>query len=326
MSGLSLECELAQVQMKRYLGGEELPAQLMQSLEHHIKSCPGCKAALDEQRMKLASKLAGEKASKPNLLDSLKAKLPKPLPKKPQADVFKAPNPWLATFNTKTVFLSIALAVVLFAMSAIAKDPSKLLGPKLKPAMASDIKDSETKEPEGIKGSEPKDEHSTKDSHEPAVDEHATKTPEKESVDEGHKTETEGEAHKPDADSHADPHAEQAKDTKTDPHHETPEAPKTEHANPEPAKTNQLPAGKGSLIIADDHKPVATKPTTIKAPEHKTEPKTVHKTEHKTEHKPKPRPLPKAPRKKKIVKRATPAAAPKSTGIKVYDPSGKPVK
>ena len=325
MSGLSLECELAQVQMKRYLGGEELPAQLMQSLELHIKSCPGCKAALDEQRMKLASKLAGEKASKPNLLDSLKAKLPKPLPKKPQADVFKAPNPWLATFNTKTVFLSVALAVVLFAMSAIAKDPSKLLGPKLKPAMASDIKDSETKEPGGIKGSEPKDEHGTKDSHEPAADKHAAATPEKEPVDEGHKTEPAADDHKTAEDTHADPHSEPVKETKTDSHHETPEVPKSDHSTPEtakpaPAKTNTLPPGNGNLIIADDHKPVTTKPTTIKAPEHKAEPKTEHKP------KPRPRPVPKAPRKKKIVKRATPAAAPKPTGIKVYDPSGNPVK
>lgn len=106
--------------MKRYLGGEELPPQLMEGLEQHVHACASCSHYLDAQRLKLAAKLSGGKPEK--------VKEPQP-PKGPKdKEVFTKPKQaWL---TPKTMGLAAALALVLFAMSAVAKDPTLLFGPK----------------------------------------------------------------------------------------------------------------------------------------------------------------------------------------------------
>lgn len=106
--------------MKRYLGGEELPPQLMEELEQHVHACASCSHYLDAQRLKLAAKLSGGKVKQ--------VKEPKAPTGPKDSDVFTKPRqPWL---TPKTMGLAAALALVLFAMSAVAKDPTLLFGPK----------------------------------------------------------------------------------------------------------------------------------------------------------------------------------------------------
>lgn len=106
--------------MKRYLGGEELPPKLMAELEQHVRACASCSYYLDAQKLKLAAKLSGARQEK------VKAA---PTPKGPKdSDVFTKPKQaWL---TPKTLGLAAALALVLIAMSAVAKDPTLLFGPK----------------------------------------------------------------------------------------------------------------------------------------------------------------------------------------------------
>lgn len=122
----SLECELTRVQMKRYLAGEELPEPLMEELEQHVHVCASCRHYLDTQKLKLAAKLSGAKAEK------VKAPVEPKGPK--DSDVFHAPKQKL--FTPKTLGLAAALALVLFAMSAVAKDPTIIFGPKASTALS----------------------------------------------------------------------------------------------------------------------------------------------------------------------------------------------
>lgn len=156
----SVECQLAQVQLKRYLQGEELPADLMAELERHLKTCGNCKEAAQRQRDSLAGMLG--KPAKPKLnpwavLASEKAAV---------TPTGGKPNILAAFKNSKTIALSGALALVLIAMSTILRDPTKLLGPKAKTVASSTTTppaEEATTEPE-----KPKDEKAIDD--EPAAE------------------------------------------------------------------------------------------------------------------------------------------------------------
>jgi hypothetical protein len=132
----SLECELTRVQMKRYLAGEELPEPLMEELEQHVHVCGSCRHYLDTQKLKLAAKLSGAKAEK------VKAPVEPKGPK--DSDVFHAPKQKL--FTPKTLGLAAALALVLFAMSAVAKDPTIIFGRKASTALSAGDKEKPTDE------------------------------------------------------------------------------------------------------------------------------------------------------------------------------------
>lgn len=314
---MNLECELARVQMKRYLGGEELPPELMSGLETHVKSCKSCKQHLDEQRLKLANQLAGTKA--PPLWERLKEKLPKPEPKDP--NVFAPPSPLHGALNPKTLVLSCCLAVVLFAMSAVAKNPSMVFGPKASTSLApgkevaakahgdedSHGKSASSHDEEASSGhhdeEKPKD-HSEEDSH-----------GDKSHSDAG---DSHGDAKKEEAHDKHGP-AESEKDAPTEPAPSKPEEekkepePKREEAKPEAKKPEaKKPEPSRTLLVADEGRKPRIKP----AP------------------RPRPRTTPTARRAKPPVRRAEPrraappraASSPRKNSIRVYDANGKPIR
>lgn len=133
----NIECQLAQVQLKRYLNGEELPAELLTDLETHLEECRDCREAA-KQRSVAAPKSA------PKL--DLKA-LVSPRPATAAVD-----RPSLK--NSKTILLSAGLAVVLIAMSTILRDPTKFLGAKadesVKAAATADSGEPKLSEPQAV--------------------------------------------------------------------------------------------------------------------------------------------------------------------------------
>jgi DNA polymerase III gamma/tau subunit len=316
---MKLECELARVQMKRYLGGEELPPELMSGLETHVKSCKSCKQHLDDQRLKLANQLAGAKA--PSLWNRLQEKLPKPEPKDP--NVFAPPSPLHGALNPKTLVLSCCLAVVLFAMSAVAKNPSMIFGPKASASLAPGKevaakghgdeghgKSSEHEEEGESHGEASHSDNShSDDSHSEPADSHAA---------EGHE-----------GDSHKEHEASPSNDTQaSDSAHSEPkdEEPKHEESKHEEPKKEEAPSGESKK---EETKPEAKKPEPSKT-------LLVADEGRKPRIKPAPRPRPRAAQP---VRRAKPASrkpaprrqasapkAPKKNSIRVYDANGNPIR
>lgn len=302
MDELSLECQLARAQLKRYLGGEELPDDLMRGLDTHVKACPGCKQHLDSQRLKLANDLAGIKEPKQppiwtQWLDKLK-------PKKDPHAVFASHQPTPAMRNAKTLGLSVALAAVLFAMSAIAKDPTGLMGPRAKaslppaeakaadeakPKAETTEEEDKTKEPGHEDSAKPSEEegHSDKAVHDPKPDAEAAKPDDK----------PHGESAKPAEAEHKDS-AKPAEPARDEPKEAAPTRPKQENQN---------------LLVAEEGQKPKIKPAPRQAAPKPAEPR-------KATRKPTPRP---APRVRRSAPRQT---QPKPAGIRVYDESGKRIR
>lgn len=308
----SLECELARALMERYLAGEDLPAEPLRQLEGHVKACKGCRQHLDAKRLELANGLSGQKPKAP-------APWAKWFAQKPAAEadgsrVFTKPQG--SPFSVKTLGLSIGLAFVLFAMSAVAKDPTTLFGAKAdsklpsewaeatggKPEAAEDPKEEEAKE------EAPKDEgHSGGHTEKPAVLEgsHAETTP----SSDGHAA--------PDSDAKGEAKPEGAKHSAPAPdggHEGVTEAsePKADGPKPEPPAHQEAskPEPPKALIVADEGQAPKVKPAPA----------------------PRPRAMPRrSSAKRASERRAKPrvrrAAAPRpSTGIRVYDSEGKPLR
>lgn len=117
----NIECQLAQVQLKRYLTGEELPGELLTDLETHLEECAECREAAKQQRVKATTSAPAEAAeTRPKLT------LQDILAEKPSRAKFDLSG----LKNSKTLVLSGALALVLIAMSTVLRDPTKLFGAK----------------------------------------------------------------------------------------------------------------------------------------------------------------------------------------------------
>lgn len=299
----SLECELTRVQMKRYLGGEELPEPLMEELEQHVHACPSCRHYLDTQKLKLAAKLSGAKAEK--------IKAPQE-PKGPKdSDVFHEPKQKL--FTPKTLGLAAALALVLFAMSAVAKDPTLIFGRKASAAMASSEKDQPVEDEDHDENHEEAEETSTtskkkvgeimtgetvrqelkeKEEADLAKDE-AHSAPQK-TADPGHESHPEPEAKKPDpAEHHV---TKTAPEPKPEAKHEEKKAPDLSLVIAENGKTKKEPAPRP--------RPQAATPKRAPAVTRKSSPRKV------------------SPKRSSSPK---PAPAKGSGSIKVYDSQGRPI-
>lgn len=327
----SLECELTRVQMKRYLGGEELPEPLMEELEQHVHACASCRHYLDTQKLKLASKLSGAKAEK------VKAPVEPKGPK--DSDVFHEPKQKL--FTPKTLGLAAALALVLFAMSAVAKDPTIMFGRKASTALSAADKEKQT----GEAGSDEVGADSSKSDEEDASHSKVGEIMTGESVKKDLENQKAEDAKAAD---HSDPHA-------ADGHTEAdPEKTAKPTSEPDPhdaaGHSEAKPDTAHSDKPADSHEPKQpeAKPTEAKPEVKKASDMSLVVAEHgKTKKEPAPKPRPEAtktaPRKtstaskrRSSVKRSTPkrAASPrrsspaKSSGsgsIKVYDSQGRPV-
>lgn len=110
---MSLECQLAQVQIKRFLNGDNIPEDLLKELEQHLLSCTDCLAVAKGERAAVEAHMVANAGEAVAVRQSA--------PASSVFDVFKQP---------KTVLLSVALGVVLIVMSTVLRDPTKLLGTK----------------------------------------------------------------------------------------------------------------------------------------------------------------------------------------------------
>jgi hypothetical protein len=328
---MSLECELARVQMKRYLAGEELPSDLQKALEGHVRACASCRSHLNEQRLKLAGDLAGKKGAEE--AKKMIGESPKPGPSGEK--VFAPPHPLHGALNLRTLALSGCLAVVLFAMSAVAKDPSLIFGPKAGsklPAASTDSKEEGHGDRKDAKGVT--DDHGAKkDPHDSG---HSSDKTEKSAGDGSEKSTSD---HSPveekpvpaDPDSHS---SEKAHGSEPEPspsehgeasHQEsvkkTPEPkPDADHKAAEPVKE---PEPQKDLLVANEG--AAPKIKTPPRPRPRVSPKSAARSA-KASRRPTQvkRSRPSGPAK--ATRNAPPQAPKPASGIRVYDANGRPLK
>lgn len=153
MSVQTFECQIVKAQIGRYLAGEMLSKEAQLQLEAHISRCAACSADLAERRSTLQALLTKPVATpapsagspilpkKPSLIEIIKAKASLPdaalvdFPAEDQAPVMGSQRVLAALEQTpaiswKPLAYSGALALVLILMSTIAKDPTKVFGPR----------------------------------------------------------------------------------------------------------------------------------------------------------------------------------------------------
>jgi hypothetical protein len=132
MQSENLECQIAQAQMGRYLGGEGLSQEAITELETHVRGCAGCKDAIQARRRALESVL-----SLPTIEDfparTVKAAVqPAGMPwvdairrmptAKPETGETGSKKKW------RTPVMTAALAGVLILMTNYSKEPTRVFG------------------------------------------------------------------------------------------------------------------------------------------------------------------------------------------------------
>ncbi|MCG9894136.1 MAG: hypothetical protein MH204_01510 [Fimbriimonadaceae bacterium] len=314
---VGLECELARVQMKRYLAGEELPQVLVEGLESHVRVCASCRRHLDRQRLRLADELAGRKGT-PN---------DEPGDESPVgpagAQVFTTPQKWRALVQPKPLLLSLGLAAVLVVMSIVARDPGTLFGPKASDRLTRTASTAPEKAPEpAVEPGAHEEEHSDHPAEETPAPGHS-----EDEADSGH-----GED-KPPVYEKTDSGAYVAEDEKgwsitsrppagaavvrpgSEPKEEPKDEPRKEpEARPEPPKADDAASSPPALIVAEEGAPPRVKPSTPRTPPARPRPAPVRRRTSRPAARPAARPTPR------------PAAKPRSGGIAVYDSAGRRIK
>ncbi len=327
---LSVECHISRSLINRRLGGEELAEDIQSDLEHHLKVCAACQKFVDEKRLELADRIRSRASLADVPADPVAALN---LPSEKLGALYGSPKS-PAGHRARTIIFSTLLAAVLFGMSAIAKDPGMIFGPKA----AGDAKAAEAK-PAPADQAPPEEGHSEEHGAEKAdAESHEPGKPEDHAAAFGAASDPASEGH----DSGEDHAKEEA------------------HDEPEPAamagekKLPEPPADEDAgLMIADGgsvQTPAAeAKPKAETAKPAPAKPKAESHDSHGSGHTPSPRPAPakapaKAPasaRKRSPAPRRTisrpaakkPAAAPapkprasapaKPGGFTVYDETGK---
>lgn len=129
-----IECQLTMNQIERYMGGHPVSDETMQALEEHLAECELCRRTVESQRNQLES-------PEPEVPTHAVVEIPEPVVAKPTSLANRVVT--MIPGQVRTVTLSITLVVVLTGMSAIARNPSSVFGPKLaddpKKVVASDV-------------------------------------------------------------------------------------------------------------------------------------------------------------------------------------------
>lgn len=144
----TIECQIVQGQLGRYLAGDSLSSEAVREMEGHIARCPICRVEVAQRRATLQTLLGivptPDTAEANPLLDLIRQRTPSTSTVPTHAvtphladsagttasdetpDVSQAPR----RIFSKPLLLSGALAVVLLAMNAFVKSPTDLLGPR----------------------------------------------------------------------------------------------------------------------------------------------------------------------------------------------------
>jgi len=144
----TIECQIVQGQLGRYLAGDSLPAETVRDMETHISGCPICRDEVARRRATLRTLLGNEPipgmAEANPLLDLLRQRSSSTMTMPTHAVTPHLAEPASATPSDKTpdvtptprrilskpLILSGALAVVLIAMNTFVKSPTSFLGPR----------------------------------------------------------------------------------------------------------------------------------------------------------------------------------------------------
>lgn len=163
MATRNLECQIAQLQIGRYLNGDPLSADALVSLEGHISECPGCAADLRLRKIALQANLPtvetvpaspasaphpAPSAAGPRILDLLREKSAAPthavvevptaapapitieLPDE-EPEARREMNP----ATRRAIAYGLGLVAVLLFMSTIGRDPTRYLGQRANAAL-----------------------------------------------------------------------------------------------------------------------------------------------------------------------------------------------
>jgi hypothetical protein len=127
-AALSVECHISRSLINRRLSGEELADDLQSDLESHLKVCTACQKFVDEKRLELADRIKSRTSAAAAVANEApEAALN--LPSEKLGKLYGNPKT-PAGHRARTIVFSTMLAAVLFGMSAVAKDPGSLFGPK----------------------------------------------------------------------------------------------------------------------------------------------------------------------------------------------------
>lgn len=156
----SLICQLVETQVVRYLAGEALSDEALRQLDDHIGGCPDCRSFLEAKKAELTSALRPTATPPKNprervlqaIVDARRLDEPAPAPRRAasaSAPATSAANPAPKTVRPanlqwKPLALSVALALVLVAMSALTSNPATVFGRKASEVLASRAAPSET--------------------------------------------------------------------------------------------------------------------------------------------------------------------------------------
>lgn len=133
-------CQLVEAQMSRYLAGHPLSDEALAQLDQHIASCPECKAVLEAKKaeilgvpaaptLKPGATIQHALVDAPAAMAVGSAVAPKPHHRRDAGTANAKPRTKWAV-QWKPLALSVALAVVMVAMSLVAQNPTSVLGPK----------------------------------------------------------------------------------------------------------------------------------------------------------------------------------------------------
>lgn len=117
-----IECQLTMNQIDRYMSGQPVSDETLRALEEHLAECDLCRRTVEAQRNELAS-------PEPEVPTHAVVEIPEPAVTKPTSLANRLVE--LIPGQIRTVTLSITLVAVLMGMSAIARNPSSVFGPKL---------------------------------------------------------------------------------------------------------------------------------------------------------------------------------------------------
>lgn len=354
----TIECHIATVLMKRFLDGDDLPAEMLDDLERHVKACPGCQTTINNERTTIEEVLDGPESASTGL-GGMMAKFgmktataggfataypTEALVAAARTHTTTSPGGIAAFKNPKVLLLSAGLAIVLIAMSTVLRDPTLLMGKKAS-AVVSEASDEGSKgSGDGLGGAEEGSEapEGTKDAHETPSGEgdHGEKTTEDHGAEGAvdshgkdlHTTDTgPSKAASIPSEGHKEPetssgHEDAVSSHATEP---TPVAPKTVNGAHVPGE--KTIDNKSVILVGPagvtEHKEAAKKAEVKSAGSgHAGSGGTTHSTPQNAKgsassHR---APVRRTSSAKKAPAKKAPSK-PKSAGIKVYDSNGKPI-
>jgi hypothetical protein len=140
----TIECQLVQAQLGRYLSGEAFSNEALSQLEDHIANCEICRQEVSVRRATLQSLLGPtfENASRPDALigalneSHAPSKMTVPTEAVVEQVVPDRTSHSPKTFN-KPMMYGTALAVVLIAMTYIGRNPTSIFGERVSDVPAS---------------------------------------------------------------------------------------------------------------------------------------------------------------------------------------------